>query len=64
MKHGPIALIDATLPVVVLATRGRDREKTFNQLEQVRARGGRVLWSPTKGIRRRDASPRTGSRSP
>jgi glucosamine--fructose-6-phosphate aminotransferase (isomerizing) len=43
MKHGPIAMIDATLPVVVLATRGRDREKTLNQLEQVRARGGRVI---------------------
>jgi glucosamine--fructose-6-phosphate aminotransferase (isomerizing) len=43
MKHGPIAMIDAHLPVVVLATRGRDREKTFNQLEQVRARGGRAI---------------------
>lgn len=43
MKHGPIAMIDASLPVVVLATRGRDREKTLNQLEQVRARGGRVI---------------------
>lgn len=43
MKHGPIAMIDATLPVVVLATRGRDRDKTLNQLEQVRARGGRVI---------------------
>ncbi len=43
MKHGPIALIDAHLPVVVIATRGRDREKTLNQLEQVKARGGRVV---------------------
>ncbi|MBI3817879.1 MAG: glutamine--fructose-6-phosphate transaminase (isomerizing) [Planctomycetes bacterium] len=43
MKHGPIAMIDATLPVVVIATRGRDRDKTLNQLEQVRARGGRVI---------------------
>jgi glutamine---fructose-6-phosphate transaminase (isomerizing) len=49
MKHGPIALIDATLPVVVLATRGRDREKTFNQLEQVRARGGRVIVIANEG---------------
>jgi glucosamine--fructose-6-phosphate aminotransferase (isomerizing) len=49
MKHGPIALIDATLPVVVLATRGRDREKTFNQLEQVRARGGRVIVVSNEG---------------
>ncbi len=43
MKHGPIALIDATLPVVVVATRGRDRDKTLNQLEQVKARGGRII---------------------
>jgi glutamine---fructose-6-phosphate transaminase (isomerizing) len=49
MKHGPIALIDAKLPVVVVATRGRDRDKTLNQLEQVRARGGRVIVVVNEG---------------
>ncbi|MFN0205250.1 MAG: glutamine--fructose-6-phosphate transaminase (isomerizing) [Planctomycetota bacterium] len=49
MKHGPIAMIDASLPVVVLATRGRDREKTLNQLEQVRARGGRIITIANAG---------------
>jgi len=49
MKHGPIAMIDATLPVVVIATQGRDREKTLNQLEQVKARGGQVILVANPG---------------
>ena len=43
MKHGPIALIDANLPVVVVATESRLLEKTISNVQEVRARGGRVI---------------------
>jgi glucosamine--fructose-6-phosphate aminotransferase (isomerizing) len=43
MKHGPIALIDAQMPVVVLATRTPVLEKIQGNLEEVAARGGRLL---------------------
>jgi glutamine---fructose-6-phosphate transaminase (isomerizing) len=47
MKHGPIALIDDAVPVVVLAPQGRTYEKVRSNLEEVRARGGRVLLITT-----------------
>jgi glucosamine--fructose-6-phosphate aminotransferase (isomerizing) len=43
MKHGPIALIDEEMPVVVLAPRGRTYEKILNNVEEVRARDGKVI---------------------
>jgi glucosamine--fructose-6-phosphate aminotransferase (isomerizing) len=43
MKHGPIALIDEDLPVVVLAPKGPRYEKVLSNLEEVRARRGRVI---------------------
>ncbi|MFH0945753.1 MAG: glutamine--fructose-6-phosphate transaminase (isomerizing) [Planctomycetota bacterium] len=43
MKHGPIALIDRSLPVVVIATRGRVHDKVLSNMQEVRARGGRIL---------------------
>jgi glucosamine--fructose-6-phosphate aminotransferase (isomerizing) len=43
MKHGPIALIDDQLPVVVIATRNGSFEKVFSNMEEVRARGGQVI---------------------
>ncbi len=43
MKHGPIALIDKNLPVVVLATRGRVFEKVVSNIQEVKARGGQVI---------------------
>jgi glucosamine--fructose-6-phosphate aminotransferase (isomerizing) len=43
MKHGPIALIDDKMPVVVLALRGPGYEKVVSNLEEVRARGGRII---------------------
>jgi glutamine---fructose-6-phosphate transaminase (isomerizing) len=49
MKHGPIALIDETLPVVVLAPRGPHYEKVVSNLAEVRARQGKVLAVATKG---------------
>ena len=43
MKHGPIALIDENMPVVVLALRGPGYEKVVSNLEEVAARGGKIL---------------------
>jgi len=43
MKHGPIALIDENMPVVVLALPGPGYEKVVSNLEETRARGGRVI---------------------
>ncbi len=43
MKHGPIALIEPALSVVVVNSRGRVAAKVQSNLEQVRARGGRVI---------------------
>jgi glutamine---fructose-6-phosphate transaminase (isomerizing) len=49
MKHGPIALIDEKMPVVVLLPQGHNYEKTFSNLEEVRARDGRVIAIATDG---------------
>jgi glucosamine--fructose-6-phosphate aminotransferase (isomerizing) len=43
MKHGPIALIDATMPTVVVAPRDSVSDKMISQVEQVKARSGLVL---------------------
>ncbi len=43
MKHGPIALIDEDLPVVVLAPRDRLHEKIITNIQEVKSRGGRVI---------------------
>ena len=43
MKHGPIALIDDGMPVVFVATPGAQYEKVLANIEEVRARGGRVI---------------------
>lgn len=51
MKHGPIALIDDDVPVVVIAPSGPLFEKTVSNMEEVRARGGKVvLISDAAGI--------------
>ena len=51
MKHGPIALIDDDVPVVVIAPSGPLFEKTVSNMEEVRARGGQVvLISDADGI--------------
>ncbi len=49
MKHGPIALIDREMPVVVIAPRDPWYEKMFSQIEQSKARGGRVIAVATEG---------------
>ena len=49
MKHGPIALIDENLPVVVLAPRGPSYEKVVSNLAEVHAREGKVLAIASRG---------------
>jgi len=49
MKHGPIALIDREMPVVVIAPRDPWYEKMFSQIEQAKARGGVVIALATDG---------------
>ena len=43
MKHGPIALIDEDMPVLFIATRDRVYEKVISNMEEVKARGGKVI---------------------
>lgn len=51
MKHGPIALIDEAVPVIVLAPSGPLFEKTVSNMQEVRARGGKiVLISDADGL--------------
>ncbi|MFO7943347.1 MAG: glutamine--fructose-6-phosphate transaminase (isomerizing) [Anaerolineales bacterium] len=49
MKHGPIALIEGDLPVVAIAPKDPWYEKMFSQIEQAKARGGRVIAVATDG---------------
>jgi glucosamine--fructose-6-phosphate aminotransferase (isomerizing) len=49
MKHGPIALITPEMPVVFVATQGLQYEKIISNIEEVRARGGRVIAVATEG---------------
>jgi glucosamine--fructose-6-phosphate aminotransferase (isomerizing) len=43
MKHGPIALIDREMPIVVLATKNEVYEKVISNIEEVKAREGKVI---------------------
>jgi len=43
MKHGPIALIDKNMPVIIIALKGRRYEKILGNIEEVKARGGIVI---------------------
>ncbi|MCA9543429.1 MAG: SIS domain-containing protein, partial [Myxococcales bacterium] len=49
MKHGPIALIDEEMPVVVISPRGPHYDKTASNLQEVRARLGKVIALATEG---------------
>ena len=49
MKHGPIALIDKDMPVVFLATKDSVYGKILSNIEEVKARGGRVIAIATEG---------------
>jgi len=49
MKHGPIALVDEGMPCVFVAPRGSQYDKVISNIEEIRARGGRVLAVATEG---------------
>ncbi|HED11159.1 MAG TPA: SIS domain-containing protein, partial [Caldithrix abyssi] len=49
MKHGPIALIDKDMPVVFLATKDAIYDKVISNIEEVKARGGRIICIATQG---------------
>ena len=49
MKHGPIALIDSDMPVVVIATQNAMYEKVRSNIQEIKARKGRVIALVTKG---------------
>lgn len=51
MKHGPIALIDEDMPVVILAPSGPLYEKVASNMEEVRSRGGTIISVTSKGSR-------------
>jgi len=43
MKHGPIALIDESVPVIFIATKGSVYEKVVSNMEEVKARKGKII---------------------
>ena len=49
MKHGPIALIDEEMPVVFLATKSELSAKLLSNIEEVKARGGRIIAIVSNG---------------
>lgn len=49
MKHGPIALIDENMPVFVIATQGENYEKVVSNIQEVKARKGKLIAIVTKG---------------
>ena len=52
LKHGPIALVDENMPVIVIAPHDKVFEKTFSNMQEVAARGGRlILMTDTEGAR-------------
>jgi glucosamine--fructose-6-phosphate aminotransferase (isomerizing) len=58
LKHGPIALIDETMPVIVIAPYDQIFEKTVSNMEEVAARGGRlILLTDAQGARASNAKP-------
>jgi glucosamine--fructose-6-phosphate aminotransferase (isomerizing) len=58
LKHGPIALIDETMPVIVIAPYDQIFEKTVSNMEEVAARGGRlILLTDAEGARAANSKP-------
>ncbi len=52
MKHGPLAMIDEAFPTVALACNGLHLDKTYGNIQEIKARGGKVLAIATQGNRR------------
>ena len=58
LKHGPIALIDETMPVIVIAPHDRVFDKTVSNMQEVAARGGRlILVTDAKGAAAAEGQP-------
>lgn len=49
MKHGPIALIDADMPVVVIATKNNHYEKVVSNIQEIKSRQGKIIGIVTEG---------------
>lgn len=49
MKHGPIALVDNMMPVLFVATHHEGYEKVVSNMQEVKARGGRIIAVVTEG---------------
>src|ERR1700709_899041 len=49
MKHGPIALIDAEMPVIFIATKNSSYEKVVSNIQEVKARGGKIIAIISEG---------------
>tara|TARA_B100000902_G_scaffold277742_1_gene263541 strand:- start:1007 stop:2848 length:1842 start_codon:yes stop_codon:yes gene_type:complete len=49
MKHGPIALIDNEMPIIVIATKKGNYEKVVSNIQEVKSRGGKIIAIVTKG---------------
>lgn len=49
MKHGPIALIDENMPVIVIATKDKSYDKIVSNIQEVKARNGKVIAVVTQG---------------
>ena len=52
MKHGPIALIDDDMPIVVIATKKGNYDKVVSNIQEVKSRGGRLIAIVTEGDKR------------
>jgi glucosamine 6-phosphate synthetase-like amidotransferase/phosphosugar isomerase protein len=58
LKHGPIAVIDETMPVIVIAPHDRVFDKTVSNMQEVAARGGRmILITDAKGAEAAEGQP-------
>jgi glucosamine--fructose-6-phosphate aminotransferase (isomerizing) len=64
MKHGPIALIDKGMPVVFVVPHGSQYDKAMSNIEEVRARGGRIIAIADEDDRRIEAYAQTVFRIP
>ena len=59
MKHGTIALIDDDMPTVVIAPRDKIYDKTVSNIQQIKARNGRIIALVTRGDEVARRSPTT-----
>ncbi len=64
MKHGPIALIDEEMPVFVIATKGASYEKVVSNIQEVKARKGKIIAIVTEGRYRGERPGRPCDRDP